>query len=131
MKHEGDIESAITDFDFENIKTAESRVSRGEYLAALVIFQRFATLVGCGGNSGVGRWGAGACSKQPHQGSQRSEKWRESHPEAFWNILRRLLEANGRELCQAEMEKPEQLKMLHAETDQKSIWLNAYFPQPI
>ncbi|MEM1368785.1 MAG: magnesium chelatase subunit H [Cyanobacteria bacterium P01_H01_bin.15] len=85
---------------------------------AYEISQRFTALVGWGGTTGFqDNWVYDQAADTYALDKDMAEKLRESNPEAFRNVVGRLLEANGRGLWQAEEAKLEQLQTLYAETD--------------
>ncbi|PSF35683.1 magnesium chelatase subunit H [Aphanothece hegewaldii CCALA 016] len=101
-----------------NPKWAESMINQGSG-GAYEISQRMTALIGWGGTANfTDEWVYNQAADTYALDSQMAEKIRKVNPEAFRNIVGRLLEANGRGFWNADEEKLEQLQDLYNLTDE-------------
>jgi magnesium chelatase subunit H len=83
------------------------------------ISQRMTALIGWGGTANfTDDWVYDRAAATYALDSEIAEKIRKANPEAFRNIVGRLLEANGRGFWQADEEKLNQLQDLYNLTDE-------------
>lgn len=87
---------------------------------AYEISQRFTALVGWGGTADFKDKFVYDGSYETYvEDNEMREKLRKSNPEAYKNVVRRMLEANGRGLWEATEDQLEQLQDLYAEMDEE------------
>jgi magnesium chelatase subunit H len=101
-----------------NPKWAEAMVNQGSG-GAYEISQRMTALIGWGGTAGFrDDWVYDEAAETYAFDPVVAEKLREINPEAFRNIVGRLLEANGRGFWNADEEKLRELQQLYELTDE-------------
>lgn len=101
-----------------NPKWAEAMANQGSG-GAYEISQRMTALIGWGGTADfTDDWVYEQAADTYALDVQMAEKLRQSNPEAFRNIVGRMLEANGRGFWQPEPDKLEQLRQLYELTDE-------------
>lgn len=101
-----------------NPKWAEAMANQGSG-GVYEISQRLTTLIGWGGTADFSDdWVYEQAADTYALDAQMAEKLREANPEAFRNIVGRMLEANGRGFWQPETDKLEQLRQLYELTDE-------------
>jgi magnesium chelatase subunit H len=106
-----------------NPKWAESMSNQGSG-GAYEISQRMTALIGWGGTANFkDNWVYDQAAETYALDEQMAEKLRQANPEAFRNIVSRMLEANGRGLWQADSEKLQKLQQLYesAEADIEGV----------
>ncbi len=106
-----------------NPKWAESMSNQGSG-GAYEISQRMTALIGWGGTANfTDNWVYDQAAETYALDEQMAEKLRQANPEAFRNIVSRMLEANGRGLWQADSEKLQKLQQLYesAEADIEGV----------
>ncbi|WP_413166523.1 magnesium chelatase subunit H [Capilliphycus salinus ALCB114379] len=106
-----------------NPKWAESMSNQGSG-GAYEISQRMTALIGWGGTANFkDNWVYDQAAETYAFDEQMAEKLRQANPEAFRNIVSRMLEANGRGLWQADSEKLQKLQQLYesAEADIEGV----------
>ncbi|MBE9189724.1 magnesium chelatase subunit H [Gloeocapsopsis crepidinum LEGE 06123] len=102
-----------------NPKWAESMASQGSG-GAFEISQRMTALIGWGGTADFSdAWVYDQAADTYALDSEMAEKLRKANPEAFRNIVGRMLEAHGRGFWQADMEKLEKLRELYELADEE------------
>ncbi len=102
-----------------NPKWAESMVNQGSG-GAYEISQRMTALIGWGGTVNFrDAWVYDQAADTYALDAQMAQKLREVNPEAFRNIVGRMLEANGRGLWDADKDKLKQLRELYDLTDRE------------
>ncbi len=102
-----------------NPKWAESMVNQGSG-GAYEISQRMTALVGWGGTVDFrDAWVYDQAADTYALDAEMAQKLREANPEAFRNIIGRMLEANGRGLWDADKDKLQQLRELYDLTDRE------------
>ncbi|MEM9976159.1 MAG: magnesium chelatase subunit H [Cyanobacteria bacterium P01_D01_bin.2] len=101
-----------------NPKWAEAMAEQGSG-GAYEISQRMTALVGWGGTTGFqDNWVYDQAAETYALDEAMAKQLREANPEAFRNIVGRMIEANGRGLWQAEEETVERLQALYDVADQ-------------
>lgn len=101
-----------------NPKWAEAMAEQGSG-GAYEISQRMTALVGWGGTTGFqDNWVYDQAADTYALDEAMAKRLREANPEAFRNIVGRMIEANGRGLWQAEEETVERLQALYDVADQ-------------
>ena len=101
-----------------NPKWAEAMANQGSG-GVYEISQRMTALIGWGGTADfTDDWVYEQAADTYVLDEQMAEKLRKSNPEAFRNIVGRMLEANGRGFWQPEADKLEQLRQLYELTDE-------------
>lgn len=101
-----------------NPKWAEAMANQGSG-GVYEISQRMTALIGWGGTADfTDDWVYEQAADTYALDAQMAEKLRQSNPEAFRNIVGRMLEANGRGFWRPEAEKLEQLQQLYELTDE-------------
>ncbi|MEO0434930.1 MAG: magnesium chelatase subunit H [Cyanobacteria bacterium J06656_5] len=101
-----------------NPKWAEAMAEQGSG-GAYEISQRMTALVGWGGTTGFqDNWVYDQAAETYALDEAMAKRLREANPEAFRNIVGRMIEANGRGLWQAEEETVERLQALYDVADQ-------------
>ncbi len=96
-----------------NPKWADAMVSQGSG-GAYEISQRMTALIGWGGTANFkDNWVYDQAAETYALDGEMAEKLRQANPEAFRNIVGRMLEANGRGLWQADAEKLQKLQQLY------------------
>jgi magnesium chelatase subunit H len=102
-----------------NPKWAEAMSSQGSG-GAYEISQRMTALVGWGGTVDfTDNWVYDRATAIYALDSEMADKLREANPEAFRNIVGRMLEANGRGFWQASQEQLDKLRELYQSTDEE------------
>lgn len=100
-----------------NPRWAEAMADQGSG-GAFEISQRMTALVGWGATSGFAEdWVYDGAHERYVEDDEMREKLRRSNPQAFRNVLRRMLEAAGRGMWNADEDTLAQLRMLYAETE--------------
>lgn len=100
-----------------NPRWAEAMADQGSG-GAFEISQRMTALVGWGATSGFAEdWVYDGAHERYVEDERMREKLRRSNPQAFRNVLRRMLEAAGRGMWNADEETLAQLRLLYAETE--------------
>lgn len=101
-----------------NPKWAEAMANQGSG-GVYEISQRLTALIGWGGTADFSDdWVYEQAADTYALDAQMAEKLRQANPEAFRNIVGRMLEANGRGFWQPEADKLEQLRQLYELTDE-------------
>jgi magnesium chelatase subunit H len=102
-----------------NPKWATAMVNQGSG-GAYEISQRMTALIGWGGTANFSDdWVYDQAADTYAFDAEMAEKLRQANPEAFRNIVGRMLEAHGRGFWQADSEKLEKLQELYQLTDEK------------
>ncbi|MBD2742872.1 magnesium chelatase subunit H [Coleofasciculus sp. FACHB-1120] len=102
-----------------NPKWAEAMANQGSG-GAYEISQRMTALIGWGGTVDfTDDWVYDQAADTYALDAEMAKKLREANPEAFRNIVARMIEANGRGFWQPDEEKLEKLRMLYEESDAK------------
>ncbi|MEG4453815.1 cobaltochelatase subunit CobN [Microcoleus sp. N9_A1] len=102
-----------------NPKWANAMVNQGSG-GAYEISQRMTALIGWGGTVDfTDSWVYDQAADTYALDREMAQKLREANPEAFRNIVGRMLEANGRGFWQPEADKLQQLRELYELTDEK------------
>ncbi|MGB7413971.1 MAG: cobaltochelatase subunit CobN, partial [Thermosynechococcaceae cyanobacterium] len=84
------------------------------------ISQRMTALIGWGGTTDFKEnWVYDQAAETYVLDAEMANKLREANPEAFRNIVGRMLEANGRGFWEPDEEKLEQLRALYEQTDEE------------
>ena len=100
-----------------NPRWAEAMADQGSG-GAYEISQRMTALVGWGATSGFAEdWVYDGAHERYVEDEAMREKLRKSNPQAFRNVLRRMLEAAGRGMWNADDETLAQLRQLYSETE--------------
>ncbi len=101
-----------------NPKWAEAMANQGSG-GAYEISQRMTALIGWGGTANfVDSWVYDGAAETYALDAEMARKLREANPEAFRNIIGRMLEASGRGLWEADEEKLEKLRQLYDVADE-------------
>ncbi|NET28182.1 magnesium chelatase subunit H [Okeania sp. SIO1I7] len=101
-----------------NPKWAEAMANQGSG-GAYEISQRMTALIGWGGTANFAdNWVYDGAADTYALDAEMAQKLREANPEAFRNIIGRMLEANGRGFWQADEEKLEKLRELYEVADE-------------
>jgi magnesium chelatase subunit H len=102
-----------------NPKWAKAMVNQGSG-GAYEISQRMTALIGWGGTANFSDdWVYDQAADTYAFDAEMAEKLRQANPEAFRNIVGRMLEAQGRGFWQADPDKLEKLQELYQLTDEK------------
>ncbi|GFZ95620.1 magnesium chelatase subunit H [Okeania sp. KiyG1] len=102
-----------------NPKWAEAMANQGSG-GAYEISQRMTALIGWGGTANFAdNWVYDGAAETYALDAEMAQKLREANPEAFRNIIGRMLEANGRGFWQADEEKLQKLRELYEVADEK------------
>jgi magnesium chelatase subunit H len=102
-----------------NPKWAEAMANQGSG-GAYEISQRMTALIGWGGTVNfTDEWVYNQAADTYALDAEMAKKLREANPEAFRNIISRMLEANGRGFWQPDAEKLEKLRELYDVTDEE------------
>lgn len=102
-----------------NPKWAEAMVNQGSG-GAYEVSQRMTALIGWGGTTDFkDNWVYDQAAKTYALDSEMAEKLRKANPEAFRNIVGRMIEANGRGFWDAEEETLEKLRNLYDLTEEE------------
>ncbi len=102
-----------------NPKWAEAMANQGSG-GAYEISQRMTALIGWGGTAQfTDDWVYDQAAQTYALDAQMAEKLRQANPEAFRNIVSRMLEAHGRGFWQADEDKLEKLRELYDVTDEE------------
>ncbi|MGB7442876.1 MAG: magnesium chelatase subunit H [Coleofasciculaceae cyanobacterium] len=102
-----------------NPKWAESMANQGSG-GAYEISQRMTALIGWGGTTDfTDSWVYDQAADTYALDAEMAEKLRKANPEAFRNVVGRMLEANGRGFWQPSEEKLEKLRQLYELTDEE------------
>ncbi|BAB76432.1 magnesium chelatase subunit H [Anabaena sp. FACHB-709] len=102
-----------------NPKWADAMASQGSG-GAYEISQRMTALIGWGGTADFkDDWVYDQAADTYALDPEMAEKLRQANPEAFRNILSRMLEAHGRGLWQADTDKLDKLRQLYELTDEQ------------
>ncbi|AFZ08481.1 cobaltochelatase CobN subunit [Oscillatoria nigro-viridis PCC 7112] len=102
-----------------NPKWANAMANQGSG-GAYEISQRMTALIGWGGTADfTDSWVYDQAADTYALDEEMAKKLREANPEAFRNIVGRMLEANGRGLWQPDADKLQQLRELYELTDEK------------
>ncbi|MBW4672646.1 MAG: magnesium chelatase subunit H [Desmonostoc geniculatum HA4340-LM1] len=102
-----------------NPKWAEAMANQGSG-GAFEISQRMTALIGWGGTADfTDDWVYDQAADTYALDAEMAEKLRKANPEAFRNILGRMLEAHGRGFWQADNEKLDKLRQLYELTDEE------------
>ena len=102
-----------------NPKWAEAMANQGSG-GAYEISQRMTALIGWGGTANfTDDWVYNGAAETYALDDKMAQKLREANPEAFRNIVGRMLEANGRGFWQADAQKLEKLRALYDLIDEK------------
>ncbi|MGF1602206.1 MAG: magnesium chelatase subunit H [Thermosynechococcaceae cyanobacterium] len=102
-----------------NPKWADAMAEQGSG-GAYEISQRMTALIGWGGTTDFKEnWVYDQAAETYALDAEMANKLREANPEAFRNIVGRMLEANGRGFWEPDEEKLEQLRALYEQTDEK------------
>ncbi len=102
-----------------NPKWAQAMVNQGSG-GAYEVSQRMTALVGWGGTTDFkDNWVYDQAAQTYALDSEMAEKLRKANPEAFRNIVGRMIEANGRGFWDAEEETLEKLRNLYELTDEE------------
>lgn len=102
-----------------NPKWAEAMVNQGSG-GAYEISQRMTALIGWGGTADfTDDWVYDQAADTYALDAEMADQLREANPEAFRNIIGRMLEANGRGFWQPNEEKLEKLRQLYELTDEE------------
>ncbi|AKG24326.1 magnesium chelatase subunit H [Calothrix sp. 336/3] len=104
---------------FLNPKWAEAMANQGSG-GAYEISQRMTALIGWSGTADfTDNWVYDQAADTYALNAEMAEKLRQANPEAFRNIISRMLEANGRGFWQASEDKLQQLRNLYELTDEE------------
>ncbi|MEB3123752.1 MAG: magnesium chelatase subunit H [Snowella sp.] len=107
-----------------NPKWADAMVNQGSG-GAYEISQRMTALVGWSGTvSFTDNWVYDQAAQSYALDAEMSRKLQEANPEAFRNIVGRMLEANGRGFWQADEEKLDKLRSLYGLTEEELEGIN-------
>ncbi|BAT53065.1 hydrogenobyrinic acid a,c-diamide cobaltochelatase [Nostoc sp. NIES-3756] len=102
-----------------NPKWAEAMASQGSG-GAYEISQRMTALIGWGGTADfTDDWVYDQAADTYALDAEMAEKLRQANPEAFRNIISRMLEAHGRGFWQADQDKLDKLRQLYELTDEQ------------
>ncbi|WP_250855242.1 cobaltochelatase subunit CobN, partial [Anabaena sp. PCC 7938] len=102
-----------------NPKWADAMANQGSG-GAFEISQRMTALIGWGGTADFrDDWVYDQAAETYALDAEMAEKLRKANPEAFRNIVGRMLEASGRSLWQADQEKLDKLRKLYDLTDEE------------
>ncbi|MCG6135621.1 MAG: magnesium chelatase subunit H [Nostoc sp. LLA-1] len=102
-----------------NPKWAQAMANQGSG-GAFEISQRMTALIGWGGTADFqDNWVYDQAADTYALDAEMAEKLRQANPEAFRNIVGRMLEAHGRGLWQADTEKLDKLRQLYDLTDEE------------
>ncbi|NEQ73457.1 MAG: magnesium chelatase subunit H [Okeania sp. SIO2C9] len=102
-----------------NPKWAEAMANQGSG-GAYEISQRMTALIGWGGTANFAdNWVYDGAAETYALDAEMAQKLREANPEAFRNIIGRMLEANGRGFWEADEEKLEKLRELYDVADEE------------
>jgi magnesium chelatase subunit H len=102
-----------------NPKWAEAMASQGSG-GAYEISQRMTALIGWGGTADfTDDWVYDQAADTYALDAEMAEKLRQANPEAFRNIISRMLEAHGRGFWQADEDKLNKLRQLYELTDEQ------------
>ncbi len=102
-----------------NPKWAEAMANQGSG-GAFEISQRMTALIGWGGTADfTDNWVYDQAADTYALDAEMAEKLRQANPEAFRNIVGRMLEAHGRGFWQADDEKLDKLRQLYELTDEE------------
>jgi len=102
-----------------NPKWAEAMANQGSG-GAFEISQRMTALIGWGGTADfTDNWVYDQAADTYALDAEMAEKLRQANPEAFRNIVGRMLEAHGRGFWQADNEKLDKLRQLYELTDEE------------
>jgi len=102
-----------------NPKWAEAMANQGSG-GAYEISQRMTALIGWGGTANFAdNWVYDGAAETYALDAQMAQKLREANPEAFRNIIGRMLEANGRGFWQTDDEKLQKLRELYEVADEE------------
>jgi magnesium chelatase subunit H len=102
-----------------NPKWAEAMASQGSG-GAYEISQRMTALIGWGGTADfTDNWVYDQAAETYALDPEMAEKLRKANPEAFRNIVSRMLEAHGRGMWDADQDKIEKLRQLYDLTDEE------------
>ena len=108
-----------------NPKWADAMVNQGSG-GAYEISQRMTALVGWSGTvSFTDNWVYDQAAQTYALDAEMSRKLQEANPEAFRNIVGRMLEANGRGFWQTDEEKLDKLRSLYGLTEEELEGINA------
>ena len=100
-----------------NPKWAEAMAATGSG-GAFEISQRFTAMIGWGGTAGFAEdWVYDQAFDRYVADDEMRETLRRSNPEAFRNVVRRMLEADGRGMWDADADKLDLLRELYADAD--------------
>ncbi|WP_414566481.1 MULTISPECIES: magnesium chelatase subunit H [unclassified Anabaena] len=107
-----------------NPKWAQAMANQGSG-GAFEISQRMTALIGWGGTADFqDNWVYDQAADTYALDAEMAEKLRQANPEAFRNIVGRMLEAHGRGLWQAEADKLDKLRQLYDLTDEELEGVN-------
>ncbi|MDJ0518304.1 MAG: magnesium chelatase subunit H [Trichodesmium sp. MO_231.B1] len=102
-----------------NPKWAEAMANQGSG-GAYEISQRMTALIGWGGTANFAdNWVYDGAAETYALDTEMAQKLREANPEAFRNIIGRMLEANGRGFWEADEEKLQKLRELYEVADEE------------
>jgi magnesium chelatase subunit H len=102
-----------------NPKWADAMANQGSG-GAFEISQRMTALIGWGGTADFqDDWVYDQAAETYALDPEMAEKLRQANPEAFKNIVGRMLEASGRGLWQADGDKLEKLRQLYELSDEQ------------
>jgi magnesium chelatase subunit H len=102
-----------------NPKWANAMAEQGSG-GAYEISQRMTALIGWGGTTDFKEsWVYDQAAETYALDAEMAQKLRDANPEAFRNIVGRMLEANGRGFWEPDPEKLEQLRALYEQTDEE------------
>jgi len=102
-----------------NPKWANAMANQGSG-GAYEISQRMTAMVGWGGTTGFAEdWTYDQAAQTYALDEEMAEKLRNANPEAFRNVVKRMLEANGRGMWNADPATIERLQALYQETEDK------------
>lgn len=102
-----------------NPKWAQAMANQGSG-GAFEISQRMTALIGWGGTTGFhDDWVYDQAADTYALDAEMAEKLRQANPEAFQNILSRMIEAHGRGIWQADADKIGKLRQLYQLTEQQ------------
>ncbi|MEM1169155.1 MAG: magnesium chelatase subunit H [Cyanobacteria bacterium P01_H01_bin.35] len=102
-----------------NPKWAEAMANQGSG-GAYEISQRMTALIGWGGTANFAdNWVYDGAAETYALDAEMAQKLREANPEAFRNIIGRMLEANGRGFWQTDEEKLQKLRELYEVADEE------------
>ncbi|MDY7008047.1 MAG: magnesium chelatase subunit H [Cyanobacteriota bacterium] len=107
-----------------NPKWAEAMANQGSG-GAYEISQRMTALIGWGGTANFAdNWVYDGAAETYALDAEMAQKLREANPEAFRNIIGRMLEASGRGFWQADEEKLQKLRELYEVADEEIEGVN-------